>query len=73
MYQTIYAFIDTNEKSKVGYILDLSLNSGAHRVLLSNNVPWIGLHLFHTQANPFVFFVQIENHCFNHVALGYDL
>ena len=73
MNQTVNAFINPDEDTKISDVLDLALNCCANWIFFTDHVPWIGCDLFHSQRNPAIFRFDVQHNGFNHVADGDDL
>ena len=73
MDQAVNPVFNPDEDTKVGDVLDFPLDDSPDRIGFSDQIPRVGLHLFHAQRNAFGFGFDIEYHNFNLVAHGHDL
>ena len=73
MDKTVNSFFNTDEDTEVSDVFNLTFDNGAWGIIVNNQVPGVGLKLFHAQGNPFGADIDIKNYDLDIVANRYKL
>jgi hypothetical protein len=68
MDKSVNTFFNADKDTEISDILYLAFDDGAHRIVFTDQVPGIGVQLFHAQGNTLCFCFYIEDHDLNFVA-----
>ena len=68
MDEAVDAVLDADEHAEFGDVLDGALKDGALGVLLGDQLPGIGAHLLHAEADALLLGVDAQNDDFDFVA-----
>ena len=73
MYEAVDTLVYADEQSKVRYVLDFALDGCPKRILLADQIPWIGNDLLHAKGYPSVVRSNVKDDSIDFFAHGNDL